>query len=331
MEEQYTIRSDGKNYYHTTVIVDETNNAAFKMHELRCFDAVVRSGSFQAAAALLHRTHPSVFAAVGKLEARLGLTLLDRSGYRVTATEAGHLFHDRAVLALREMDNLGRYAGQLRQGEETVLRIVLGDLCPRASILPILSAFFAVHKRTRLHLDYEAVRGPAERLHAGTADMVFHRADASDLGMEQIKIGEVSLVPVAAPSFLPFDAGFDITPEQLRAFTQCVIRDTATDGLSEDHFLIDGAARCSVADHAMKRELILQGMAWGHLPNFLIEEDLRSGALVNLHGCHLSGRVETLAAIRLRDPPHGPVASELWQHLSTIVLKTPAGVTARRF
>lgn len=297
------------------MIVVESDNVRFKMHELQCFDAVLRSGSFQAAAILLHRTHPSVFAAVGKLEATTGLTLLDRSGYRVTATEAGRQFHERVSIALREMDNLGRYAGQLRQGEETVLRIVLGDLCPRASILPTLSTFFAEHKRTRLHLDYEAVRGPAERLRAGTADLAFHRADDADPGMERITIGKVSLIPVAAPGFLPFDTGPDVTPEQLRPFTQCVIRDTASEGVSEDHFLIEGAARCSVADHAMKRELILHGMAWGHLPDFLIDGDLRSGALVSLQGSHLPGRVETLAAIRRRDRPHGPVAEALWQHV----------------
>ncbi len=114
--------------------------------------------------------------------------------------------------------DLGRYAGQLRQGEETVLRIVLGDLCPRASILPTLSTFFAELMHTRLHLDYEAVRGPAERLRAGTADLAFHRADDADPGMERITIGKVSLIPVAAPGFLPFDESPDVMPEQLRGF-----------------------------------------------------------------------------------------------------------------
>ncbi len=66
----------------------------------------------------------------------------------------------------------------------------------------------------------------------------------------------------------------------------------------------------------MKRELILHGMAWGHLPYFLIEGDLRSGALASLPGSHLPRRVETLAAIRRRDRPHGPVAEALWQHIS---------------
>jgi len=34
------------------------------LHEVQCFAAVARAGSFQAAASTLHRTHPTVFAAV---------------------------------------------------------------------------------------------------------------------------------------------------------------------------------------------------------------------------------------------------------------------------
>src|SRR3712207_7837752 len=40
------------------------------------------------------------------------------------------------------------------------------------------------------------------------------------------------------------------------------------------HFLVEGAPRCSVPDHLMKKELILHGMAWGHLPRFMIEAEL---------------------------------------------------------
>ncbi len=287
----------------------------FKLHELRCFDAVVRLGSFQAAAAALHRTHPSVFAAIGTLEARLGLVLLDRSGYRVGATEAGRMFHARAMVSLRELDNLAAYAQQLSGGEEPVLRIVIGDLCPTALVLPILSSFFAEHARTRLHLDYEAIGGPAERLRDATADLVFHRAEGSDVNLDQIRIRDIHLVPVAAPGFLPVGPDEDVTLDCLRAFTQCVIRDTARTGVPEDHFLVDGSHRCSVADHAMKKQLILHHLAWGHLPDFMIQKELQSGALVRVGNPNLHGRVEALAAARRHDYPHGPVATALWQVL----------------
>jgi DNA-binding transcriptional LysR family regulator len=84
-----------------------------KLHDLRCFNAVVIEGGFQAAGTALNRSHPSVFAAITRLEQQLGLTLLNRGGYRVTLTEAGRMFHARAQLALHEFDELQSYADQL--------------------------------------------------------------------------------------------------------------------------------------------------------------------------------------------------------------------------
>jgi DNA-binding transcriptional LysR family regulator len=286
-----------------------------KLHDLRCFDAVATEGSFQAGAAALNRSHPSVFAAIARLEQQLGLTLLDRSGYRVALTSEGRLFHTRARLALREFEHLRTYATQLASGEETVLRVVLGDLSPRPRILGLLSRFFAEHTRTRLHLEYEAIGGPLERLIQDEVDLVFHWADPSDPRLQRIELEEVSFVPVVAPGFLPLPLAHNLTPEQMRLFTQCVIRDTARNPSPVSYFLVDGAHQCSVPDHMMKKELILHGLAWGHLPAWLIEDELRDGSLISIAGAHLPGRKEILAAVRRRDRPHGPVAEALWSHL----------------
>ena len=293
-----------------------------KLHDLRCFDAVATKGSFQAGAAVLNRSHPSVFAAVARLEQQLGLTLLDRSGYRVSLTDAGRMFHARAQLALQDFEHLRTYAEQLASGEETVLRVVAGDVCPRPRILGLLSRFFAEHTRTRLHLEYEAIGGPLERLMDNEADLIFHRADPADPHLERIDLDEVAFIPVAAPGFLTLPPGPDIAPEQMRPFTQCVIRDTARQPSPRSYFLIDGAHQCSVPDHMMKKELILHGLAWGHLPSFLIEDELKEGKLISIANAHLPGRTEKVAAIRRRDRPHGPVAQALWAHLQLTAHKS---------
>src|SRR5579859_4052989 len=100
----------------------------FTLHELACFDAVVTEGSFQAAAQKLHRTHPAVHAAVKNLEQRLGVVLLDREQYRVRVTDAGEAFHRQATTLLRQASRLEVLGEQLRNGEETDLRVIVGDL-----------------------------------------------------------------------------------------------------------------------------------------------------------------------------------------------------------
>jgi len=289
--------------------------SGFTLHELQCFDAVVTGGSFQAAAEQLHRSHPSVFAAVAKLEDQLGLALLDRTGYRVRLTEAGSSFHRRVRVLLRDAGELRSHAEQLAMGEEAELRVVLGDLCPLQPVLERLSHFFGGHPRTRLHLLFESVTGPWERLSEGEADIFVHRLPQGSVRMEWLPLGRVAMVPVVAPGFLPFAPTNAITARQLRGFTQCVIRDSARRPPAQGHFLVDGAAQCSVPDHLTKKELILHGLAWGHLPRFMIDAELREGRLLSMAGKHFPGVVEGLVAARRSDSPHGPVANALWDFL----------------
>ncbi len=312
-DEPIVVARDRQSYYKDrTIFVSETNMADFTLHDLQCFDAVVHAGGFQAAAATLHRSHPAVFSAVARLERQLGLTLLDRAGYRVRLTEAGASFHRRSQALLRELDDLHEHATHLANGEESELHVVIGDVCPRAPLLGLLSRLFAGCPGTRLHLHFEAVTGPIERLLDGDADLILHRVDKEDARIEWIDLCKVQFVPVIAPALLPDPTARAPQPKQLRAFTQCIIRDTARHSPARDFFVLDGAQQCTVPDQTMKKEVILQGLAWGHLPRFLIEAELDDGSLRSIVSRALPGRREEVVAARRRDRPHGPVANRLW-------------------
>ena len=308
----------------------------FTLHELQCFDAVVTGGSFQAAAERLHRSHPSVFAAVAKLEHQLGLSLLDRSGYRVRLTEAGQSFHRKVQSLLRESDELRTHARQLAMGEEADLRVVLGDLCPLQPVLALLSQFFAQCPQTRLQLQFEAVTGPWERLLEDETDLIVHRVPKGDVRMEWIDLGKIAMVPVVAPGFLSASSASAstsaLTPQQMQRFMQCVINDSARNPPEQSHYVIEGAPQCAVPDQLMKKELILHGMAWGHLPRFLIDAELREGQLLSIAGRHFPGMVQELVVARRRDRPHGPVANRLWEFLGSHapVLKPALGRMPRQ-
>src|SRR5580698_2600328 len=184
------------------------------VHQLLCFDAVVSEGSFQAAAARMRRAQPSVSLAVKNLESQLGLSLLDRSGYRVRLTEAGRSFHDRTRILLQELQALKTHATQLAMGEESELRVVIGDLCPLPETLALLRRFFDGCPGTRLHLHFEALSGPWERLFDGDADLILHHIEKSDPRLEFIDLYPVRLVPVVAPGFLQFPVSSEMAPEQ---------------------------------------------------------------------------------------------------------------------
>jgi hypothetical protein len=117
-------------------------------------------------------------------------------------------------------------------------------------------------------------------------------------------------------AFLRFPISDDITPERMRDYVQCIIRDSARHTTQPNYYIIEGAQSWTVSDQLMKKEIILQGAAWGHLHDFLIERELRDGRLLSIAGRHLKGGRVELTAARRRDLPHGPIATRLWQHIA---------------
>jgi DNA-binding transcriptional LysR family regulator len=297
------------------------------LHQLLCFEAVVTEGGFQAAAEKLHRSQPTVSSSVKNLETQLRLNLLDRSGYRVALTDAGRSFYERAHVFLHELRGLRDHAAQLAMGEESELRIVIGDVSPLPEILGLLRRFFDSCPGTRLHLHFEAISGPWERLFDEEADLILHHIDKADPRLVFIDLFTVKLIPVVAPNFLRFPISKSITPEQMRDYVQCVIRDTARRSPPRDYYLVEGARSWTVSDQLMKRELILQGMGWGHMPRYLIEQKLRDGSLLPITGKHFRGGQVELVAARLRNTPHGPIADRLWRFIEEQAAELVANVS----
>jgi DNA-binding transcriptional LysR family regulator len=73
---------------------------------LRVLVAVAREGSITAAAESLHYAQPSVSHQIAKLEAEVGMPLLQRMGRGIRLTEAGRLLADRAEQILAQLESV---------------------------------------------------------------------------------------------------------------------------------------------------------------------------------------------------------------------------------
>ena len=67
-----------------------------ELFQLEAFLAVVREGSFSAAAKALYRTQPAISQTIKKLEDEIGRPLFDRSSRRGVLTDAGRVLADHA-------------------------------------------------------------------------------------------------------------------------------------------------------------------------------------------------------------------------------------------
>jgi len=284
------------------------------LSQLRVLDALVTAGSLQAAAVQLNRTHPTLHTSLNKMEQALGFKLFDRSGYRLELTTKGAAFLSRARRVLAEMTDLQTYAARMAAGEESELRVVIGDLSPLPKMLALLREFFTAHPQTHLHLQFETLSAPWELLLEDKVDLILHHVEHGDARFETVPLGRVSLIPVAAPGFLSFPAAA-ATVERMRELVQCVIRDSAKNPAPRSYFVLEGARTCTVSDQMMKKEVILQGLGWGHMPDYMVVDELSDGRLISFANQYFRGGVVNLVAARKVVKPHGPIASKLWDSL----------------
>ncbi len=283
------------------------------LQQMLTFDAVVSQGSIQAGARYLSKTHPSVITALKKLEDELGFALFDRSGYRSVLTEEGRAFHKNVKRILGDIHELKNQAMHIKGSEEAELNIVVGDITPLPSALTVLRKFSKENPYTRLNLFFGNLFGPNERLLDGEADLIIHHVDKSDPRYEYRDFCKVPIVPVVAPGFLNIPISKKLRYDELKGYTQCIIRDTATHSKKLNRFIIEDAPHLTVGDQYTKKEVLLQGMAWGHMPLFLIEQELKRGELISIEGGYIKGVVREIVIARLSENNKGVMAERLWQ------------------
>ncbi|HSI60360.1 MAG TPA: LysR family transcriptional regulator [Ideonella sp.] len=95
----------------------------FDLGDLQAFAAVAELGNFRRAAETIHLSQPAFSRRIDKLEAALGVRLLDRTTRRVELTAVGRDFARKVQAMLDELDHtlLGmRGVGATRMGEVTI-------------------------------------------------------------------------------------------------------------------------------------------------------------------------------------------------------------------
>ncbi len=113
--------------------------------DLEAFAAVAAARGFRAAAALRGASPSALSEAVRRLEARLGVRLLNRTTRSVTPTEAGTRLLDRLVPALGEVAAALDVVNAFRESPTGTLRLNVPSIVARLVMPPIIKAFLAEH------------------------------------------------------------------------------------------------------------------------------------------------------------------------------------------
>jgi len=169
-----------------------------RMQELAVFARAAESGSFSRAARELGLSQPSVSRIIGELESRLGATLLLRTTRKITVTDAGALFLDRArgILAeIEDAEDAARGIDSLRG----IIRLALPVVYGTREIIPRLPKFLAAHPLLRVEM---AVSDERQDLVADGADVAIRLGELNDSVFGARKLETLERMLVASPAYL---------------------------------------------------------------------------------------------------------------------------------
>ena len=183
-----------------------------RLQEFRVFVRAAETGSFSRAGRELSLSQPSVSRIIGELEARLGVTLLLRSTRKITVTDAGSLFLDRAREILADVEDAEDAARGLDSLRGTI-RLVIPIMYGTREIIPRLATFLAVHPMLRVEL---SVADQRQDLVAEGADVAIRTGDLDDSSFGARKLATLMSMLVASPAYLAA-RGTPKTPADLAA------------------------------------------------------------------------------------------------------------------
>ncbi len=182
-----------------------------RFHAMQVFTTVTETGSFSRAATRLHLSAPAATRAVAGLETVVGTRLFTRTTRSVVLTEAGRRYYEdckRILAELAEAEAAAAGSYSLPQGELSVTAPVLfGEMY----VLPVVTAFLDLHPRVTARTVF--VDRVTNLVDEGL-DVAIRIGELPDSSQSAIRVGEVTRVICAAPSYLE-SRGEPLTPEDL--------------------------------------------------------------------------------------------------------------------
>ncbi len=254
-----------------------------KFQEMSVFAAVVDAGSFVRAAESLEMSKPAVSRHVAELEARLGVRLLHRTTRRLSLTAEGEVFYARCRELLGELDEAeaeitsrtGKAVGQLKVSAPVSFGLL--------HLAPLWAGFLSRHPDVTLDLTLSDRM--VDLIEEGF-DVAVRIGRLTSSSLVSRQLSATRLVLCASPRYLKTH-GAPRHPRELAQHT-VLAYSLLTSGEAwefdgpDGHVTVRVEPRLRTNSGDTCRAVALQHLGIIIQPSFLVAEELRSGALVEV-------------------------------------------------
>lgn len=274
-----------------------------RVGEMQVFARVVEAGNFSEAARKLGMTPSTVSKLIGRIEARLGVRLVERSTRHLSLTDEGQIYYERSTALLSGLDDIERELTLGARHATGTVRVNASVAFGVQGVEPLLPAFWKAHPGVLVDL---SLSDEIVDLYLDRTDVAFRVGvlDASSLVAR--KVGTCRRVVVASPEYLERH-GVPRTLDDLDRHN-CLgfnfRRSTPLWSFLQAGGRVDRRVQGNLLSNNGEtvRRLAVSGVGLARLADFHVAEDLAAGRLVEvlagdapndeeaIHALYLGGR-----------------------------------------
>lgn len=183
-----------------------------RFHEMLMFEALSERPSLAAAARRLNVSGPTVVRAIARLEARLGVALLQRSTRGVSLTEPGAAFMADCSRILKAIEDAEASAKGLHVQAQGNLTVLLPLLFSRYVMTPLLANYMEVYPEVKVFAHYHD-RFP--NMNEEGLDVAVLVGKLPNSSLIARPVGHVRSIVCGSPEYLEAN-GVPVEPEDLK-------------------------------------------------------------------------------------------------------------------
>jgi len=255
-----------------------------RLGAIQVFAQVVETGSFAKAADRLGLSTSAASRYVAELESHLQTRLLNRTTRRVSLTESGRAFYERAVQLLADLAEAEEEASSAAVVPRGTIRLTTSVNFGVRHVAPAIADFLAEHREVRF--DVSLSDRVVDLVEEGF-DLAIRVGPPGPENLVARKLGETRLVPCASPDYLA-KHGAPKAPEDL-ARHDCFTYEYVSPRhvwRFRDRSGAERSVRVSGSLHSNNGDLLSEVAARGagivFEPAFIVGPDVRAGRLVPL-------------------------------------------------
>lgn len=238
---------------------------------VRCFCAVIETGSFREAAARVFRSQPAVSQQVKALERELGHTLVDRR--TATPTAVGQILYARGKAIVMAADTLRNEIADIDEAWSRDLRVGSSDTTALYVLPHYVRAFSTQAPSTRLVIVSRSTDAIIDQVLHGEVDLGIVTLPVSHPDLEERRLWDLSFT-VVAPEGHPLAARKRVTLRHLAEHPYLALQaQTRTGALLWDHFRAAGIEPQVVLDSGsfeVIKRYVAQGLGVSILPERVV-------------------------------------------------------------